>query len=191
MTNLKPEEAAMRGLLGVGLIVGLVCMLAGIERAVAGTAPALPMANGSSAAMHNAEGIKHYNLGHWKPAYEHFVEAVQENPDAAEAHYNLALSLDKMGGAAEALAVVVVDLGNVDHLILFERGDDLATTHDVLLAVSEKVVARVLLRVGIGPHDHGPAIRLQRDFVPLAAPANRICHFLPPFPEVVSPRQLR
>ncbi len=102
MTNLKPEEAAMRGLLGVGLIVGLVCMLAGIERAVAGTAPALPMANGSSAAMHNAEGIKHYNLGHWKPAYEHFVEAVQENPDAAEAHYNLALSLDKMGEHQEA-----------------------------------------------------------------------------------------
>ena len=62
-----------------------------------GAVPALPMAGESSAAMHNGEGIKHYNLGHWKVAHGHFKEAVEGNSDAAEAHYNLALTLDKMG----------------------------------------------------------------------------------------------
>ncbi len=62
-----------------------------------GAVPALPMAGESSAAMHNGEGITHYNLGHWKVAHGHFKEAVEGNSDAAEAHYNLALTLDKMG----------------------------------------------------------------------------------------------
>lgn len=67
----------------------------------AGPAP-LALSDGSNAAMHNAEGIKHYEKGHWKEAYKHFNEAVQANPDAAVAHYNLALALDKMGQHQDA-----------------------------------------------------------------------------------------
>ena len=48
-----------------------------------GAVPALLMAGESSAAMHNAEGITHYNLGHWDPAHGHFKEAVEANSDAA------------------------------------------------------------------------------------------------------------
>ncbi len=62
----------------------------------AGAAP-LVLSDGSNAATHNAKGIKHYEKGHWKEAYKHFNEAVQADPGAAEAHYNLALALDKMG----------------------------------------------------------------------------------------------
>ena len=65
-------------------------------------APPLALSDGSNAAMHNAEGIKHYEQGHWKEAHKHFMEAVEANPDAAEAHYNLALVLDKMGQHMDA-----------------------------------------------------------------------------------------
>lgn len=79
-----------------GSLVTILVMLFLTTSAWAGAAP-LALSDGSSAAMHNAEGIKHYEKGHWKKAYEHFHEAVQANPGAAEAHYNLALALDKMG----------------------------------------------------------------------------------------------
>jgi len=60
-------------------------------------APALEVAAGSAAQMHNAEGIKHYNAGHMDVAAKHFEEAVQADDKSAEAHYNHALALDGMG----------------------------------------------------------------------------------------------
>ena len=60
-----------------------------------------PGAN-AGAAAHNDEGIEHYNQEHWDVAYEHFLEAVKADKNAAEAHYNLALSLDKMGQHMDA-----------------------------------------------------------------------------------------
>jgi Tfp pilus assembly protein PilF len=68
------------------------------------TAPALKTAMGSKAESHNNEGIEHYNQGHWDVAQKHFMEAVKADPQSAEAHYNLALVLDKAGdhkGATE------------------------------------------------------------------------------------------
>jgi Tfp pilus assembly protein PilF len=56
------------------------------------------------AAKHNAEGIEHYNLGHWDVAKEHFEAAVKADPKLAEAHYNLALAFHKLGAHAEATA---------------------------------------------------------------------------------------
>lgn len=67
------------------------------------TAPALPTAAGSKAETHNKEGIEHYNQQHWDVAKKHFMEAVKADPSSAEAHYNLALSLDKSGDHKTAI----------------------------------------------------------------------------------------
>ncbi|MER3424740.1 MAG: hypothetical protein C4293_17495 [Nitrospiraceae bacterium] len=86
--------------------IGLAVVLAGM--ALIGNqgtaAPALKTAPGSKAEFHNIEGIDHYNQGHWDDAKSHFSEAVRLDPQSAEAHYNLALALDKEGdhkGATE------------------------------------------------------------------------------------------
>ncbi len=50
----------------------------------------------------NNEGVSHYQQGHWDVAKEHFQKAVAANADLAEAHYNLALTLDKMGNHGDA-----------------------------------------------------------------------------------------
>ena len=57
-----------------------------------------------AAATHNAEGIVEYNIGHWDVAKTHFEAAINTDPGLAEAHYNLALALDKLGAHAEATA---------------------------------------------------------------------------------------
>jgi Flp pilus assembly protein TadD len=67
-------------------------------------APALQVAAGSKAEAHSKEGIEHYNLGHFDVALKHFQTAVKDDPQSAEAHYNLALALDGTGdhkGATE------------------------------------------------------------------------------------------
>lgn len=61
-----------------------------------GAAP-LSVAAGSPADMHNKEGIEHFNQSHWDVAMKHFKGAVEADPKSAEAHYNLALALDKSG----------------------------------------------------------------------------------------------
>lgn len=67
------------------------------------TAPALKTAPGSQAGAHNNEGIEHYKQGHWDVAKKHFMEAVKSDPSSAEAHYNLALALDKSGDHQAAI----------------------------------------------------------------------------------------
>lgn len=74
----------------------LVLLTAGFEPANAKTFPALAAPAGAGDEGHNAEGIKHYNKEHWKKAADHFRGAINSDPNLAEAHYNLALSLDKM-----------------------------------------------------------------------------------------------
>ena len=70
--------------------------------------PAKPLMTGAgasaSAAEHNNEGIKHYQMGHWDVANEHFQSAVRADPELAEPHYNLALALHQMGSHDEATA---------------------------------------------------------------------------------------
>lgn len=48
-------------------------------------------------ALENNEGVGHYKEGHWETSAKHFKEAIAAGPKLAEAHYNLALTLDKMG----------------------------------------------------------------------------------------------
>ena len=63
---------------------------------------ALMAPEGSPGASDNAEGVKHFEQGHWDVAKEHFNKALAANAKLAEAHYNLALALDKMGEHGEA-----------------------------------------------------------------------------------------
>jgi Flp pilus assembly protein TadD len=72
----------------------------------AGTAPDAPLfAPASSAArMENDEGAGHYQQGHWDVAMEHFQKALKADPNSAVVHYNVALTLDKMGKHDDATA---------------------------------------------------------------------------------------
>ena len=74
----------------------------GIGTALAGGPPALMTAADSKAHAANSEGIEHYNQEHWDVALGHFQKAVGADPNSAEAHYNLALALDKTDKHKEA-----------------------------------------------------------------------------------------
>lgn len=78
--------------------------------------PALELAAGanSNAKMHNDEGIKEYKGGYPEKAEMHFSEAVKADPKSAEAHYNLALSLDSVGKHRDASSEFkkALDLGS-------------------------------------------------------------------------------
>ncbi len=88
------------------LLTSFVAFLAlvglGIGTAVAGGPPALMTAADSKAHAANNEGIEHYNQEHWDVALGHFKKAVEADPASAEAHYNLALALDKTDKHKEA-----------------------------------------------------------------------------------------
>jgi len=67
------------------------------------TVPALKAAEGSKAESAITEGIAHYNKSHWDVAEQQFREAVKADPQSAEAHYDLALALDKVGNHTAAI----------------------------------------------------------------------------------------
>jgi Flp pilus assembly protein TadD len=77
---------------------------------------ALKAPEGVAGAAENAEGIDHFQQGHWDVAQEHFNKALAANADLAEAHYNLALALDKLGDHGEATNHFkkALDLGQED-----------------------------------------------------------------------------
>lgn len=66
------------------------------------TAVPLKAAAGSKAKSHITAGIEHYGMDHWDVAKTHFTEAEKADPQSAEAHYNLALVLDKSGDHGRA-----------------------------------------------------------------------------------------
>ena len=63
---------------------------------------ALLATEGTAGAKENNEGINHFQQGHWDVAQEHFNKALAVNAELPEAHYNLALALDKLGNHGEA-----------------------------------------------------------------------------------------
>jgi Flp pilus assembly protein TadD len=63
---------------------------------------ALMASAGADGAAENDEGVDHYQQGHWDVAQEHFMKAIAANAELPEAHYNLALALDKLGNHGEA-----------------------------------------------------------------------------------------
>jgi Tfp pilus assembly protein PilF len=58
----------------------------------------------SAARMENDEGAGHYQQGHWDVAMEHYQKAVKADSNSAVVHYNVALTLDKMGKHEDATA---------------------------------------------------------------------------------------
>ncbi len=69
----------------------------------AGPLAILPMTS-PSAAQRNLEGIKSYNDGDWHAARTRFELAIQTDPHVPEAHFNLALTLHKLGDYEQARA---------------------------------------------------------------------------------------
>jgi len=74
----------------------------GVTAAEEKTFSALEAPAGSAGQGHNTEGIKQYMQGKWEEAEMHFGEAVKADDKMAEAHYNHALALDKLGKHKEA-----------------------------------------------------------------------------------------
>jgi Tfp pilus assembly protein PilF len=104
----------MKKLMGMPIVLVCIALVGGTALADMGKAsPALKTAAGSKAESHNTEGIEHYNKGHWDVAQKHFMEAAKADPKSAEAHYNLALALDKVGDhkAATEHFKIAYDLG--------------------------------------------------------------------------------
>ena len=88
----------MRRVLGSAIVTVWMVVLAGTGWADMGkTAPALKAASGSKAEAHLKEGIEHYDQGHFDVALKHFMAGAKEDPQSAEAHYDVALALDKTG----------------------------------------------------------------------------------------------
>ena len=55
-----------------------------------------------AAAQHNLEGIQQYQAGKWQEAKSLFESAIRADPGLPEAHFNLALTLHKLGDHREA-----------------------------------------------------------------------------------------
>lgn len=66
------------------------------------TAGTLMAPETEAGAAENSEGIGHFKEGHWEVSEKHFRQAIEANPQLAEAHYNLALTLDKIGNHGDA-----------------------------------------------------------------------------------------
>ena len=54
------------------------------------------------AAVKNQDGIDHLIWGHWRKAAADFHRAIEADPDLAEPHFNLALTLVQLGNDSEA-----------------------------------------------------------------------------------------
>ncbi len=67
-----------------------------------GAETALTAPTGSPGRTENEEGVDHYQQGHWDVAEVHFQKSLQADPGLAEAHFNLALALDKLGKHGDA-----------------------------------------------------------------------------------------
>jgi len=63
---------------------------------------AAPPDTSAKAAPYMAEGDRLFKTKDWAGASQAYQNAVTQQPDLAEAHYNLAVSLDQMGNRAEA-----------------------------------------------------------------------------------------
>jgi tetratricopeptide (TPR) repeat protein len=93
--------------LSVGFVVGLLIIGVACDYGKSGggapTADSALMSPASSAGrMINDEGVGHYQQGHWDVSEGYFHKAIKADPNLAEAHYNLGLTLDKIGKHEEA-----------------------------------------------------------------------------------------
>lgn len=83
---------------------GACLVLGGLGVGTAGAADPLATAADSKANDPNNRGMEAYKGDDVEKAHGAFTQAVEADPESAEAHYNLALVLDKMGQHGEAVA---------------------------------------------------------------------------------------
>ena len=95
LSNHTVGGLAMRRILTILIVLALGMVP---STALAGEGPlALPEGANSEANVHNEEGIKHWNQGHYDVALKHFKEASAIDSSLGEVHFNEAISLDKVG----------------------------------------------------------------------------------------------
>jgi Tfp pilus assembly protein PilF len=90
-----------------GLIIGVLLLVAGSagcasDKPVPLTTLAPPPNVDSQTLQLFTEGNRLFGEGQWEAARQQFQSAVQQQAGLAEAHYNLAVSMDKMGDEAGA-----------------------------------------------------------------------------------------
>ncbi len=86
--------------LGISAVV-LGCLVMTGCATPSGPLAVLPMTS-PAAAQQNLEGIQQYQARKWQEAKNLFESAIQAAPDLPEAHFNLALTLHKLGDHREA-----------------------------------------------------------------------------------------
>ena len=72
------------------------------KEAAVGASSALAAPADSAGRAENDEGVGHYEQGHWDVAEGHFRKGLEADSALAVAHFNLALTLDKLGKHGEA-----------------------------------------------------------------------------------------
>jgi len=92
------------GLVLMLLVIGVACDYGKSEGGAPTGDSALMSPASSAGRMVNDEGVGHYQQGHWDVSEGYFRKAIKADPNLAEAHYNLGLTLDKMGKHEEATA---------------------------------------------------------------------------------------
>lgn len=102
-------------------------VLGGIVFATGCVTPSGPLAvlpmTSPATAHRNLEGIQQYQAGKWQEAKSLFESAIQDDPDLPEAHFNLALTLHKLGDHREAT-------------VHFKRAGELAPTNKEIVESS-------------------------------------------------------
>lgn len=100
--------AAMSRWMAVVLLLGAVTACAANRPVSPSQVLPAPQTISAAAAPHMTDGVRYFTVGDWAQAAQAFERAVAAQPDLAEAHYNLAVSLDQSGQAAEAKKHYVV-----------------------------------------------------------------------------------
>ncbi len=96
---------AMNNVLALLAMASLLASCAGSNKsATAGVPLMAPVGVPTAAAMAVDRGNHLFAQGQWELAYAQYAAAITIRPELAEAHYDLALTLDRLGRNREAIA---------------------------------------------------------------------------------------